>query len=126
LLTEGYHLRRKRKRLSKTFTTKNQKKRKRLMRIAWNKDKTGVHSEEGRRRIGEASSLRLKGKKKDSTHKKKIAASMRKIKQCSNCPIRSQWIYQVSIPSITHYRLMLCDDCLLGYYKSGEGLEIVT
>jgi hypothetical protein len=87
------------------------------MRIAWNKNKTGIHSEEGRRRIGEVSSLRLKGKKKDSTHKKKIGESMKKIKQCSAYSIRSRWIYVVRMP-FTEYPLLLCDTDLIEQFHA--------
>ena len=95
------------------------------VQVAWNRGKTGIYSEETKKKIGVAA-FRNKGRKLKPKHRKHIAEAMNKIKQCSNCSIKSQWIYQVSIPSITHYHLLLCDTCLLSYYRSGEKLEVVA
>jgi hypothetical protein len=88
----------------------------------WNK---GMHlSEEYRKKISES----MTGRTLSAQHKKRIAISQKKriaqIRMCSQCSIKSKWVYRVSIPRITHYHLLLCDNCLLGYYKSGEKLEI--
>ena len=86
-------------------------------RVAWNRGLKGILSEEAKKRIGEAVSVRLKGKKKDTTHKKKITESMRKVKQCSACSIRSRWIYVVRMP-FTEYPLLLCDTDLIEQFRS--------
>ena len=82
--------------------------------------KIGIHSEEGKRRISHAVSVRLKGKKKDMIHKKKIAESMKKIKIRSQCNIKSsRWIFKILIPAVHEtIPLDLRDQCTVDQFRS--------
>jgi hypothetical protein len=81
--------------------------------IPWNKGKHGIYTEETRRRIGLA-----KSKKKSRLHKQRISESMRKIKQCSACSVKSRWIYIVHIPTVSEHELLLCDTDLIEQFHS--------
>jgi hypothetical protein len=81
-------------------------------------NKTGIHSEAGKRRIAKAVSSRLKGKKKDTTHKKKISQSMKNLEICSQCSKKSRFVYGAIIPSLTSYVLFLCCGCFIDQFLS--------
>jgi hypothetical protein len=87
------------------------------LQSAWNKGKHGIYSEDTKRRIGVAASLRNKGRKLTRTHRKKISEAMNRIKMCSQCTVKSQWMYGVIIPSVSEYLLTLCHNCLLDQYR---------
>jgi hypothetical protein len=105
-------------------------KGKKGVQSSWNKGKTGIYSEETKRRIGLAASIRNKGRKLTRLHKKRISESRKEwlasVKICSNCSIKSKWMYGVTVPNITSYTVWLCDNCLLSYFRSGEELEVVA
>jgi hypothetical protein len=80
--------------------------------IPWNKGKHGIYTEETRRRIGVA-----KRRKKTPLHKQRISESMKKIKQCSACSVKSRWIYVVRMP-FTDHMLLLCDIDLIEQFHA--------
>lgn len=94
---------------------------------AWNKGKT--ISTKQKLQI----SATMSGRKLSEQHKKNIAISQKKrlasMKMCSQCSIKSKWIYGVIIRQIGDYMIHLCDSCLLDQYrnvKNNKKIEVVA
>jgi hypothetical protein len=102
------------------------------LQVGWNKGKTGIYSEDTKKKIGQAASIRNKGRKLTRKHKKRISESRKKwlasVKICSQCSMKSKWIYGVIIRQIGDYMIHLCDSCLLYQYrnvKNEKKIEVV-
>jgi hypothetical protein len=88
-----------------------------MAQIPWNRGRTGVYSEETRRKI----SASMTGRTLSKLHKKRIAISQKKrlaqIKQCSQCSVKSKWVYNVRMP-FSEYVIQLCDEDLVSQYNA--------